>query len=222
MWGGPRKSCPIPVEGECCLTLGITSSMEKLWILSLKTKVIPLAKDQLCKSQGIFWGSTGQHLPLNRNLLRTSPGLWESIWYRCIPGLRRNIKNWKAVNAERLILEKRKVGKKKTTNPTFWVKKIQNNSYQDLRFLTSSGRGLQRGSACFPLGFYCFQLELPQLPKSLCSVPQVTKPPLSPPLQAKAATPFVTARLSLGVAPGQSWLLSGHAARIPCVKLRQQ
>lgn len=33
---------------------------------------------------------------------------------------------------------------------------------------------MEKGSAFLPLGFYCFQLELPQLPKSLCSVPQPT------------------------------------------------
>uniref|UniRef100_A0A8C0UB36 Tyrosine-protein kinase n=1 Tax=Cyanistes caeruleus TaxID=156563 RepID=A0A8C0UB36_CYACU len=29
----------------------------------------------------------------------------------------------------------------------------------------------EKGSACFPLSFYCFQLELSQLPKSLCCCP---------------------------------------------------
>lgn len=41
------------MEGGCCLTLVIISSMKKLWILSLKTdKVIPLSKESALQIPG--------------------------------------------------------------------------------------------------------------------------------------------------------------------------
>lgn len=76
--------------------------------------------------------------PFEQAFIENITQLWESIWYHSIPGLRRNIKNWKAVNAELLILEKGKVGKK---NSTFGVKKykiitVKTSSFNLLRLRT--------------------------------------------------------------------------------------
>lgn len=67
--GWPSKSCPTPVEGGGCLTLGMNSSKGKLGTLSLKTKIFhsprssspnprgysKAAQDSISLWTGIYW-----------------------------------------------------------------------------------------------------------------------------------------------------------------------